>query len=50
MSRFEGKLVLVLIDNRDTPAIRAGRSLWALQRDQSYTTGDHSVFPTTYCL
>jgi hypothetical protein len=39
MSRFAGKLVLVLLDNRDAPAIRAGRSLWALQRDLSYTTG-----------
>ena len=42
MSRFDGKLVLVLLDNRDAPAIRAGRSLWALQRDLSYTTGDTS--------
>lgn len=40
MSRFEGKLVLVLLDNRDGPAIRAGRSLWGLQRNLSYTAGD----------
>ncbi len=40
MSHFKGKLVLVLLDNRDAPSIRAGRSLWALHDDLSYTTGD----------
>lgn len=39
MSRFAGKLVLVLLDNRDAPSIRAGRSLWALRDDLTYQTG-----------
>jgi len=39
MSRFEGKLYLVLLDNRDAPAIKAGRSLWALQRPLTYRAG-----------
>lgn len=38
--RFAGKLVLVLLDNRDGPAIRNGRSLWAVQRPLEYRTGD----------
>lgn len=37
--RFPHKLYLVLLDNRDRPAIRAGRSLWALQRPMSYYAG-----------
>jgi len=37
--RFAGKLVLVLLDNRDGPAIRNGRSLWAVQRALEYRTG-----------
>ena len=37
--RFAGKLVLVLLDNRDRPAVRNGRSLWALQRPLEYQTG-----------
>lgn len=40
MTRFSGKLYLVLLDNRDAPAIRAGRSLWALQQSLTYRTGD----------
>ncbi len=36
MSRFGGKLVLVLLDNRDRPSTRGGRSLWGLQRDLTY--------------
>lgn len=40
MSRFAGKLVLVLLDNRDRPSTRAGRSLWALRDDLAYQTGD----------
>ncbi len=39
-SRFKHKLYLVLLDNRDGPAIRAGRSLWALQRPMTYHAGD----------
>lgn len=38
-SRFKHKLYLVLLDNRDTPAIRDGRSLWALQRPMTYISG-----------
>ncbi|WP_404417854.1 DUF1353 domain-containing protein [Brevundimonas vesicularis] len=37
--RFPHKLYLVLLDNRDGPAIRDGRSLWALQRPMSYYSG-----------
>lgn len=37
--RFEGKLVLVLLDNKFSPAIKKGRSLWGLQRDLVYRTG-----------
>lgn len=37
--RFPHKLYLVLLDNRDRPAIRDGRSLWALQRPMTYWSG-----------
>lgn len=37
--RFGGKLVLVLLDNKFTPAIKKGRSLWGLQRDLTYRPG-----------
>lgn len=37
--RFAGKLVLVLLDNKDGPSIRAGRSLWAVQRALEYQAG-----------
>lgn len=49
-SRFEHKLYLVLLDNRDRPAIRAGRSLWALQRPMTYHTvaGDPIVVPAGF--
>ena len=40
MSRFGGKLVLVLLDNKRQPSIRRGRSLWGLQRELTYQTGD----------
>ena len=39
MSRFGGKLVLVLLDTRRQPSIRSGRSLWGLQRELTYQTG-----------
>lgn len=39
MSRFAGKLVLVLLDDKDHPSTKAGRSLWAVQRSLSYQTG-----------
>ncbi len=38
--RFAGKLVLVLLDNKDGPSIRNGRTLWAVQRALEYQTGD----------
>lgn len=38
--RFAGKLVLVLLDNKDGPSIRNGRSLWAVQRALEYQVGD----------
>ncbi len=49
-SRFEHKLYLVLLDNRDRPAVRAGRSLWALQRPMTYRTvaGDAIVVPAGF--
>lgn len=38
MNRFSGKLVLVLLDDRDHGAIRDGRSLWALHDPVTYRT------------
>ncbi len=38
--RFSGKLVLVLLDNKFSPSIREGRSLWGLQRRLSYSPGE----------
>lgn len=38
--RFGGKLVLVLLDNKFSPALKKGRSLWGLQRDLAYRTGN----------
>jgi len=40
MPRFSGKLVLVLLDGKDRPSIRSGRSLWGVQREITYQTGD----------
>ena len=34
--RFSGKLVLVLLDNKYTPSVKKGRSLWGLQRPLAY--------------
>jgi hypothetical protein len=50
MRRFSGKLVLVLLDDRDHPSIRDGRSLWALQRELIYTTvvGDTITVPAGF--
>lgn len=36
VNRFGGKLILVLLDNKYTPSIRGGRSLWALFETLSY--------------
>lgn len=38
MSRFTGKLALVLLDDKDHPTIRDGRSLWGLERELGYRT------------
>lgn len=38
--RFGGKLVLVLLDNKRRPSVKAGRSLWALHDPLTYRTGD----------
>jgi hypothetical protein len=38
-SRFDGKLYLVLLERRDAPSIRSGRSLWALQKALVYHAG-----------
>lgn len=39
MPRFSGKLVLVLLDGKDRPSIRSGRSLWGVQREIKYQVG-----------
>lgn len=36
VNRFGGKLVLVLVDNKYTPSVRNGRSLWALHDPLTY--------------
>ncbi|THD60699.1 DUF1353 domain-containing protein [Phenylobacterium sp.] len=36
VDRFGGKLVLVLLDDKEHPSIRGGRSLWALERPLTY--------------
>src|SRR4051812_2279337 len=38
-SRFEGQLILVLLDDRDHPSLRGGRSLWAIHTALGYRTG-----------
>ena len=40
IGRFSGKLVLVLLDNKDRTATKGGRSLWAVQRPLEYRTGE----------
>lgn len=40
VNRFSGKLVLVLLDNKYTPSLRAGRSLWALYETLTYRPGN----------
>jgi Protein of unknown function (DUF1353) len=40
MSRFTGKLSLVLLDNRTHPSTRSGRSLWGVQHELTYEAGD----------
>jgi hypothetical protein len=47
-NRFDGKLVLVLLDNKLTPVIKNGRSLWALQRTLTYRTGPLTI-PADIC-
>lgn len=38
MTRFTGKLALVLLDDKDHPSVRDGRSLWGLERELGYRT------------
>jgi hypothetical protein len=38
--RFSGKLVLVLLDDKDHPATRDGRSLWGVERPLTYRPSD----------
>jgi len=40
VDRFGGKLVLVLLDNKEMPSLKEGRSLWGVQRPLVYTEGD----------
>ena len=42
INRFGGKLVLVLLDNKYTPSVRNGRSLWALHDTLSYQPSNAS--------
>lgn len=46
MTRFAGKLALVLLDDKDHPSIRDGRSLWGVERELGYRTsigGDGAI-------
>jgi hypothetical protein len=36
VDRFSGKLVLVLLDDKEHPSIRGGRSLWGVEKPISY--------------
>jgi hypothetical protein len=40
IDRFGGKLVLVLLDNKFSPSIKQGRSLWGLHDPLTYTPSD----------
>lgn len=40
VDRFDGKLVLVLLDNKRAPSLKGGRSLWALHDALTYRPGD----------
>lgn len=40
--RFDGKLVLVLLENKTRPSIRDGRSQWGVQRPLTYHAGDRT--------
>jgi hypothetical protein len=47
LQRFSGKLILVLLDDKDHPVVTAdGRSLWAIEKGLGYRTsvgGDESI-------
>ena len=45
VDRFRGKLVLVLLDNKFSPSIRQGRSLWGLHDPLTYrpSNEDHAI-------
>jgi hypothetical protein len=36
VDRFSGKLVLVLLDDKEHPSLRSGRSLWGVEKPISY--------------
>ncbi len=40
--RFDGKLVLVLLDDKYEPSVRNGRSLWGLHDPLAYRPGDRT--------
>jgi hypothetical protein len=42
VNRFGGKLVLVLLDNKYTPSVRDGRSLWGLYETLTYQPSNDS--------
>ena len=39
-STLDGKLVLVLLDNKRPPSLKGGRNLWALHDPLTYRPGD----------
>jgi hypothetical protein len=48
VDRFSGKLVLVLLDDKEHPSIKGGRSLWGLEKPLSYQpagTADQITVP-----
>lgn len=52
VNRFGGKLVLVLLDNKYTPSVRNGRSLWALYDTLSYQPSNdtHAITAPKGCV
>jgi len=42
MTRFGGRLRLVLLDDKDHPSIRGGRSLWGVEEPLAYSPSDGS--------
>lgn len=52
INRFGGKLVLVLLDNKYTPSVRGGRSLWGMYETLSYmpSNADHVITVPRGCV